>query len=253
MVWQRLPNGNGLRKRIRVTAAHGPTRGRRHDLDFGQRCSRPQPALPAARNGTGFESLSVISERIGASHSSLPNDDQAIVLLGCRPSPRALNAAPLRKENINDFRAFDRRIWRAAAAYHSRIAHRIVASGGCRWTGTSEKSEAELLADGLESLGVPRRQVLLESRSRSTAENALYSSAILAPMPIRRLWVVTCDFHMARARHAFSRLGYESLGLPALSPTLTPSRHLQRSSVELSLRTLGYLFRHRSRPLEGDP
>lgn len=58
----------------------------------------------------------------------------------------------------------------------------------------------------MESQGVPREAVVLETRSISTHENAVYTQPLLsagAAPPI----LLTSDFHMFRAQRAFAKLG----------------------------------------------
>lgn len=60
-------------------------------------------------------------------------------------------------------------------------------------------------------LGVPDRSLRVERASRSTAENARLTAALLAPEGIRRVWVVSQPFHTRRARRWFRRAGLEAL------------------------------------------
>ena len=59
-----------------------------------------------------------------------------------------------------------------------------------------------------EKLGVPPDRITLESRSRNTAENAVYSKALVAPKPGERWLLVTSAMHMPRAIGAFREAGF---------------------------------------------
>ena len=77
---------------------------------------------------------------------------------------------------------------------------RIVYSGG----GT----EAQLGKEILVRLGVERERIILEDRSKSTAENASFSKVVAAPKPSEKWLLVTSAFHMPRAMGAFRAIGF---------------------------------------------
>jgi uncharacterized SAM-binding protein YcdF (DUF218 family) len=83
---------------------------------------------------------------------------------------------------------------------------RIVSSGGTGELFPSGETEAELAARVLERLGVSRSRIVLENKSRNTAENARYSKALINPLPKERWLLVTSALNMPRAvgvfRHA---------------------------------------------------
>ncbi|RFP63741.1 YdcF family protein [Hymenobacter lapidiphilus] len=67
----------------------------------------------------------------------------------------------------------------------------------------------------LRLAGVPRQDILLETRSRNTHENALYTKELLAQHPeIKRTVLITSAFHMRRAEGCFAKVGLQ----PALFP-----------------------------------
>jgi uncharacterized SAM-binding protein YcdF (DUF218 family) len=59
---------------------------------------------------------------------------------------------------------------------------RIVFSGGTANL-FSDPSEADFAASFFESLGVPRNRITLETQSRNTAENAVFTKGLIAPKP----------------------------------------------------------------------
>jgi uncharacterized SAM-binding protein YcdF (DUF218 family) len=129
----------------------------------------------------------------------------ALVLLGCRVATAALPGAA------------ERRVERAARAFHAGLAPRIVVSGGRRY---AEAVEAEVLGRALEQRGVPAGALLLESASQNTLENARYSARLLFPLGLRRVGVVSCDWHLPRALWVFRRAGFEAEPVPAPAPPL---------------------------------
>jgi uncharacterized SAM-binding protein YcdF (DUF218 family) len=74
-------------------------------------------------------------------------------------------------------------------------------------------SLAAAMRDFMVGLGIPASAILLEERSRSTRENALYSAEILRHLPGRKV-LLTSDCHMRRARRAFARAGVETVPVP---------------------------------------
>ena len=72
----------------------------------------------------------------------------------------------------------------------------------------ASRPEADFVYPLLDNLGVPRERVMLENRSRNTAENALFSKAIANPKPGERWLLVTSAMHMPRAIGCFRRVGF---------------------------------------------
>jgi len=85
---------------------------------------------------------------------------------------------------------------------------RIVYSGGDASLADNEAPEADFLYPLLDSFGIPRERVLLESRSRNTAENAAFTKALVNPKPGERWLLVTSAQHMPRAIGCFRRVGF---------------------------------------------
>lgn len=85
---------------------------------------------------------------------------------------------------------------------------RIVYSGGDGSLLANAGAETGALYPLLDSFGVPRERVLLESRSRNTAENAAFTKELVKPKPGERWLLVTSAFHMPRAVGSFRRVGF---------------------------------------------
>jgi uncharacterized SAM-binding protein YcdF (DUF218 family) len=73
---------------------------------------------------------------------------------------------------------------------------------------------AEAMRDFLVELGVPSSDIILESRSRSTYENALQSARLLKDRGIRKIILVTEAAHMPRALGTFRKQGLEAVPAP---------------------------------------
>jgi uncharacterized SAM-binding protein YcdF (DUF218 family) len=81
------------------------------------------------------------------------------------------------------------------------------------FTGGTEKllggpAEADFVVPLFESFGIPRERVMLEGRSRNTAENARFTRDLLQPKREERWLVVTSAYHMPRAVGVFRREGF---------------------------------------------
>jgi len=69
------------------------------------------------------------------------------------------------------------------------------------------------MADWMRCYGIPSEDIRLETASRSTRENALYTRDLLNRMGGRKV-LLTSDYHMFRARHVFAKAGINVLPLP---------------------------------------
>ena len=100
--------------------------------------------------------------------------------------------------------ALRRRVALAAALYSKRAAPRVLLSGGM---GEAEAMRALALA-----AGVPATALRCESRSRNTAENALYSARMLRAAGIGEVILISHRTHLLRARLLFRLAGIAVVG-----------------------------------------
>lgn len=97
--------------------------------------------------------------------------------------------------------------WRsvyAVRAYRKTPFAKVIVSGGGRF------HVAATMRDFLVSEGVPQDRLIVEDRSTSTRENALYTKELLAatsPSGPGRLVLLTSDYHMSRAWRTFQKAG----------------------------------------------
>jgi uncharacterized SAM-binding protein YcdF (DUF218 family) len=120
-------------------------------------------------------------------------------------------------------------------------AARIVFSGGSNNLIGESVPEAPIAGDLLEDFGTARNRIVLESESRTTAENAAFTRELVAPKPGERWLLVTSAFHMPRAVGAFRKVGFEVEAYPvdwrtrgwsdAWTPFGSASAGLARSDV----------------------
>ena len=63
------------------------------------------------------------------------------------------------------------------------------------------------MADILQLMDIPADSILLETKSRNTQQNAMYSQQILQQQGIKKILLVTSATHMRRAEAIFSGIG----------------------------------------------
>jgi uncharacterized SAM-binding protein YcdF (DUF218 family) len=73
------------------------------------------------------------------------------------------------------------------------------------------KSEAAVYADALLRMGMNRDDLMLESRSMSTWQNAQFVQPMLQAYAPQRVVLVTSAMHMRRAQKAFQHFGIDAL------------------------------------------
>ncbi|WP_394844370.1 YdcF family protein [Pendulispora brunnea] len=131
--------------------------------------------------------------------------EPAMVVLGCKvvfDGGGKLTGAAGRRANA------------AAQAWRPPVV--VVVSGGRMWNGVVE---ADALATALVERGVPKEYIVRERCSFHTVDNARFSSVLLARREIREVSLVTCDWHLPRARRIFERQGLAVVReVPAKSP-----------------------------------
>jgi uncharacterized SAM-binding protein YcdF (DUF218 family) len=81
--------------------------------------------------------------------------------------------------------------------------------------------EADAMADDLVRAGVSQRSIVRERCSLTTPDNARLSGRLLRRLGARRITLVTCEWHMARAAQLFRQEGLEVDALPATTPEVT--------------------------------
>ncbi len=127
----------------------------------------------------------------------------AIVVAGCKVNPDG-RASP----------SLVRRTTRAVSLWQAGRAPIIVLTGG---SGKWPPTEAEAAAVVARSLGVPDRNLILESRSIDTAENARFASQLT---PAKRIIVVTDTYHVCRCEWFFRRYFHTVVGVGVVSPSV---------------------------------
>lgn len=140
--------------------------------------------------------------------SLAPQVDAVVVLGGVTAAP----IPPRLSVEVNG--SFDR-LLHGVRLWKSERAPVLVLSGGViAYLVGSDVPEAEQMAVMAGELGVPDAALLLETRSRNTRENAVYTARLLAERGLERVLLVTSASHMRRACGAFARVGVDVVPAP---------------------------------------
>lgn len=87
-------------------------------------------------------------------------------------------------------------------------AHLVISGGG------PGVPDSVLLRGLAERMGVPAEAIEIEDKSRTTWENAMYTSRLSPSVP-KRVWLVTSALHMPRALGAFRAWGFTLCAYPS--------------------------------------
>jgi uncharacterized SAM-binding protein YcdF (DUF218 family) len=145
----------------------------------------------------------------GTSDADLKKFAGVVVLGGALESGRI--SAHHRQPLLNDSAE---RMTAAVALWQRRPALRLVFSGGeGEWLG-SGPTEAERASRFFSTLGLPVAAVTLESRSRNTYENAVFTGQ-LPGVDIKQPWLLlTSAWHMPRSMATFEKAGWNVTAYP---------------------------------------
>lgn len=108
--------------------------------------------------------------------------------------------------------ALTRRSSQAAELWHAGHANTIICTGGL--AENRNRTEADACREVLSWRGVPASAVVLEGRSRSTEENALFTAEIMEANGWETAVVVSDSYHVLRADYLFTSEGIEVFTSP---------------------------------------
>ena len=99
--------------------------------------------------------------------------------------------------------------------YHQGIIKRIIVSGGTGRLSQEDPPESLFLKTQLLANGIPDSAILLESRSKNTYENAVFSKEITDSLHLAPPFVlITSAFHMKRSMSVFKKAGFNCIAYP---------------------------------------
>jgi uncharacterized SAM-binding protein YcdF (DUF218 family) len=117
-----------------------------------------------------------------------PNETRPHAELGCDSLSRCLHAAKL---------------------YRDGPECPVVLTGGDMEPDEPGPTIAEAMGQFLAQYGIPERDLLLETKSESTYENATETRKLLESRDVRRIVLVTGAIHLRRAEMCFRKQGFE--------------------------------------------
>jgi uncharacterized SAM-binding protein YcdF (DUF218 family) len=158
---------------------------------------------------------------------------EAIVILGGGTDP-----VEYPRSTVEANGAVDRVLYGAHLYQQGASSHILVTGGRIDWMGTGS-SPAEEMSVLLQKLGIPKEAIWLESESRNTYENALYSRRFLKEKKISRIILVTSALHMPRSVGLFESQGFEVIPAPTdFSVTFEDWERLKEASPQVQLLNL---------------
>lgn len=132
-----------------------------------------------------------------------------LVLLGGGTDPMEY---PRQIVEVNS--AGDRVLYAAHLYRQGKAANILISGGNIDWLVSSPSTGAEDMALLLQMMGVPEDAIWLETESRNTYENAVFSQRILEEKGIDRVLLVTSAMHMPRSVKLFERQGLQVIPAP---------------------------------------
>ena len=142
----------------------------------------------------------------------LPKGPTAIVVLG---------SGTFTARNWDDrrFTILDRpaasRVLEAYRLFTMTEAAWVISSGGLVIPSEREEPSGATMRDALVRLGVPEARILVETKSRTTHDEALIVRGMLVPLDVQTVILVTSDIHMRRSIGAFRAQGI--VAVPAIA------------------------------------
>jgi uncharacterized SAM-binding protein YcdF (DUF218 family) len=101
------------------------------------------------------------------------------------------------------------RFIQATNLYHQGIIKRIIMTGGNGTLSKDEPAESLFVHDQLLKNGIPKEAIILESNSRNTYENAIFTKRIVDSIKIAGPFVlITSATHMPRSEKLFRKAGF---------------------------------------------
>ncbi len=131
------------------------------------------------------------------------------------------------------------RVKHAVDLYKANYAPKLFFSGGTDIEDGA--NEAQTMKKIALSLGVPAKDILLESASTTTYENLLFSKKLFRAKKLKSIILVTEPFHAPRAMLVAQKLGIEASSSPAVKSTCwTKYKYLSRFFLKEPLAIVFY-------------
>ena len=129
-----------------------------------------------------------------------------------------------------------RKAFEGILLYGRGLAPRLVLLG-------AQRREAEVRASLARELGVPADAILADGGVTTTKEEADLTTALLRPLAIRRILLVTGGHHMRRAKQLFEGRGFEVAPAPIAGTPCHMTNPEQRMAITVDV-LQEFLARH---------
>lgn len=107
------------------------------------------------------------------------------------------------------------RFIQTANLYHQGIIKKIIISGGTGKLSQDEPAESVFLRKEFIANNVKDSDIIIETRSRNTFENAVFSKEIIDSLHLNPPFVlITSALHMKRSASVFKKAGYDFMAFP---------------------------------------
>lgn len=165
--------------------------------------------LFCSSNGLSNTLLFHLETQFPALAVTAPEPADAIVVLGG-------TVVPAKKPREQPEEPYGERLSRAAQLFLFKKSSLIIVSGGTAFPFLENKPQPESMSmkEYLTNFQIPKTQIIEESKSRNTEENALYTAQILKTLNLRKIILVTSAYHMPRAMKWFNRIGVKITPFP---------------------------------------
>ena len=124
------------------------------------------------------------------------------------------------------------RIWQAINLYHLGKVDKLLISGNNGFLLGDALDEANQFKEVLVENGIPEEDILVESTSKNTYQNAVECKKVLDQHPeIQSILLVTSALHMRRAEACFTKAGFEKMGQFSTDHYTGPERTFSLSQI----------------------
>ncbi|MCO6499525.1 MAG: YdcF family protein [Vicingus serpentipes] len=109
---------------------------------------------------------------------------------------------------LEQFHSSIDRLLHGVQMYHTGKAKKIMLVGGSGSISRPNEKEGPILYNFLIKSGIPKNDIIVESQSKNTRENAVNAARILnEKFPHGQFVLVTSGYHMPRAKRCFDKVG----------------------------------------------
>ena len=152
-------------------------------------------------NGFIVNRLVSLWEIDGTKYTQIDSYENGIVLSGMFEYNKDLDRLSAR-------RGADR-IWQAIELYQKNKIKKIIITGDTGYVLKKGLHEASQLKEDLVAMGIPSEDILIETTSRNTHENAYYTKLLIEQLGLSKKSnvLITSSTHMRRAKACFEKEG----------------------------------------------